>query len=157
MILYWVASYLVTGLLVFPSPYHPLGKMSMNEQPTILLAYAIFIWMVVLHIFEEIAGGVFDLEIGHHKPGKNRYLLAASGVSTLNMVALVLLILGQPVGNLIGLFTTAIFGLFQGIVHTFGYFREGRKSRGLGAGFYSAIPLAMVGAVTFYFLLRAML
>ena len=29
----------------------------MDEQTTILVAYAIFIWLVVLHTFEEIASG----------------------------------------------------------------------------------------------------
>ena len=33
----------------------------MTEQTTILLAYTIFIWMVVLHTFEEITSGIFDL------------------------------------------------------------------------------------------------
>ncbi len=126
----------------------------MNEQTTILLAYAVFIWLVVLHTFEEIASGIFDIQLGHLKPGKNRYLLAASGISTLNTTTLVLLILGLPAGTFIGLFTTAIFGVLQGVVHTVGYFREGRRAQGLGTGFYSAIPLAVVGAVTFYLLIR---
>ena len=124
----------------------------MDEQTTILVVYAIFIWLVVLHTFEEIASGVFDLEVRGHKPGKQRYLLAASGISTLNMITLVLLILGLPAGYFVGLFTTAVFGVFQGIVHTVGYFREGRKAQGLGAGFYSAIPLTILGAVAFYLL-----
>ena len=129
----------------------------MSENTTILLAYAIFIWLVVLHTFEEIASGVFDLQLGHLKPGKNRYLLAASGISTLNMTTLVFLILELPAGAFIGLFTTAIFGVFQGLVHTIGYFREGCKARGLGAGFYSAIPLAIIGTVTFSLLVRSIL
>ena len=126
----------------------------MDEQTTILVAYAVFIWLVVLHTFEEIASGIFELEIGRHKPGKNRYLLGASGISTLNMLTLVLLILDLPAGAFIGLFTTAAFGVLQGGVHTVGYFREGRKARGLGAGIYSAIPLAIIGAITFYLLLQ---
>lgn len=129
----------------------------MDEQNAILLAYTIFIWLVVLHTFEEIASGIFDLELSGHKPGKERYLLAASGISTLNMATLVLLILNLSAGYFIGLFTTAVFGLLQGVVHTVGYFREGRKARGLGAGFYSAIPLAIVGAVAFYLLLQSIL
>ena len=129
----------------------------MAEQTAILVAYAIFVWLVVLHTFEEIASGIFDLEISGHKPGKKRYLLIASGISTLNMITLVLLILGLPVGAYIGLFTTAVFGLLQGIVHTVGFFREGRKAQGLGAGFYSAIPLTVVGAVAFYLLLQSIL
>jgi len=129
----------------------------MDEQTTILVVYAIFIWLVVLHTFEEIASGVFDLEVRGHKPGKQRYLLAASGISTLNMITLVLLILGLPAGYFVGLFTTAVFGVFQGIVHTVGYFREGRKAQGLGAGFYSAIPLTIVGAVAFYLLSQSVI
>jgi len=127
----------------------------MAEQITILVAYTIFIWMVVLHTFEEIASGIFNLQLGHIKMKKNRYLLAASGISTLNMATLILLILGLPIGAILGLFTTAIFGVLQGLVHTVGYFREGRKARGLGAGFYSAIPLTVVGAVTFYILAKS--
>lgn len=140
--------------------YNRLGfteQTSMDGSETILVAYAVFIWMVILHTFEEIASGVFDLAIGHHKPGKNRYLLAASGIATLNMATLVLLILGLSAGKIIGLFTTAIFGVLQGIVHTFGYIREGHQAHGLGAGFYSAIPLAIVGALTFYLLARSIL
>ena len=127
----------------------------MEEQTPILVAYTIFIWMVMLHTFEEIASGIFDLQLGHLKPGKNRYLLAASGISTLNMVTIVLLILGLPLGIYFGLFTTAVLGVFQGVVHTVGYFREGGKARGLGAGFYSSIPLMIIGALTFFILLRS--
>ena len=127
----------------------------MDEHTAILLAYAIFIWLVVLHTFEEIASGIFELQIGHLKPGKNRYLLAASGISTLNMITLVLLILGQISGSFLGLFTSAVFGILQGIVHTVGYFRQGRKAQGLGAGFYSAIPLTLMGAITFFLLSKS--
>lgn len=127
----------------------------MDEHTAILLAYAIFIWLVVLHTFEEIASGIFELQIGHLKPGKNRYLLAASGISTLNMITLVLLILGQIAGSFLGLFTSAVFGILQGIVHTVGYFRQGRKAQGLGAGFYSAIPLTLMGAITFFLLSKS--
>lgn len=126
----------------------------MNPAETILVAYAVFIWLVVLHTFEEIASGIFDQQIGPIKLEKRRYLMAASGISTINMATLVLLILGLPSGAYLGLFTTAIFGAFQGIVHTIGFFHEGRKAQRLGAGFYSAIPLAIIGATTFYLLVK---
>jgi len=128
----------------------------MDEQTAILLAYAIFIWLVVLHTFEEIASGIMDLQIGPIKLERKRYLLAASGISTLNMVTMVLLILGLPAGAFIGFFTTAIFGILQGLVHTIGYFKESQKARGLGAGFYSAIPLAFMGGITLYLLLNSL-
>ena len=110
---------------------------------------------MVLHTFEEIANGIFDLQVGHIQMERKRYLLVASGISTLNMVTLVLLILGLPAGVYLGLFASAVFGMLQGVVRTVGYLREGHKARGLGAGFYSAIPLAIVGAFTFYILFRS--
>ncbi len=126
----------------------------MDEHTIVLVAYTIFIWLVVLHTFEEIASGIFELDISGHRPGKKHYLLVASGISTVNMITLVLLILGLTVGTFVGLFTTAVFGLLQGVVHTVGYFREGCKARGLGAGFYTALPLTTIGAVAFYLLLK---
>jgi len=56
----------------------------MAEGTIVLPAYTVFIWLVVMHTFEEIASGIFNLQLGHLKPGKDRYLLAASGISTLS-------------------------------------------------------------------------
>jgi hypothetical protein len=62
---------------------------------------------------------------------------------------LALLVLDLTPGYYIGLFTTAVIGILQGVVHGVGFLREGRKARGIGAGFYSSIPLAIVGLVVF--------
>ena len=98
-----------------------------------------------------------ELELGHIKLTKNRYLIGASLISTLNLGTLALLTLGLPTGYYLGLLTTAVFGIFQALVHTVGYFLEGKKSRGLGAGFFSSIPLAIVGVAVFIQLIRAIL
>ena len=121
----------------------------MNADLTLIFAYIIFIWMVVLHTFEEISHGIMELELGKVKLTRNKYLFAASAISTLNLGTLVLLILGIPAGYYLALFTSAVIGILQAVVHSVGYFREGRKTQGLGVGFYSSIPLAIVGLIVF--------
>jgi hypothetical protein len=69
---------------------------------------------------EEISCGVMELQIGHIKMTKNRYLMVAGVISTINLGTLALLVLGLNVGYYIGLFTTAILGIFQALVHGIG-------------------------------------
>ncbi|RLD91932.1 MAG: hypothetical protein DRJ13_17070 [Bacteroidetes bacterium] len=119
----------------------------MSADLTLILSYIIFIWVVILHTFEEISCGIMELELGKIKVTRNKYLFAASGISTLNLGTLTLLILGIPAGFYLALFTSTIIGIFQAIVHSIGYIREGKKARGIGSGFYTSIPLAIVGLI----------
>ncbi len=119
----------------------------MEINTTLILSYILFIWLVVLHTFEEIACNIMELDLGHIQLTKNRYLVGASLISTVNLGTLALLILGLPAGYYLGLFTSSILGIFQALVHGVGYLKEGKKSRGLGAGFFSSIPLALVGVI----------
>ncbi len=119
----------------------------MSPNMILILSYILFIWLVVLHTFEEISCDIMGLELGHIKLTKNRYLLGASAISTINLGTLTLLILGLPAGYYLGLFTSSVFGILQAIVHGIGYLKEGKKSRGMGAGFFSSIPLAIVGVI----------
>jgi hypothetical protein len=119
----------------------------MASNQLLILSYIVFIWMVVLHTFEEIANGVMELQVGHIQMTKNRYLFAASAISTVNMGTLALLVLGIPLGFYLGLFSAAVIGVLQAIVHGIGYLRENRKAQGLGVGFYSSIPLAITGLI----------
>jgi hypothetical protein len=105
--------------------------------------------MVILHTFEEIASGVMELQLVHIKLTKNRYLFAASVLSTINTGTLALLVLDISIGYYIGLITSAIIGVFQAVVHSVGYLKENKKASGLGVGFYSSIPLAIVGLIVF--------
>jgi len=127
----------------------------MSSNMILILSYILFIWLVVLHTFEEISCDIMGLELGPIKLTKKRYLLGASLISTINLGTLALLTLGLPVGYYLGLFTTAIIGMLQALVHGIGYLREGKKSRGMGAGFFSSIPLAIVGLIVFIQLIRA--
>ncbi len=126
----------------------------MPTNQLLLLSYIAFIWMVVLHTFEEIACGILDVQFGHIKVTRNRYLLAAGAISTVNLTVLTLLVLEITAGYYLGLITSAIIGVFQAVVHGIGYFRENNNARGLGAGFYTSIPLAIVGMIVFIQIIR---
>jgi hypothetical protein len=129
----------------------------MLPDTILILSYIAFIWLVILHTLEEISCGVMELQIGHIKMTRNRYLLGAGVISTVNLVTLMLLVLGLSAGYYLGLFTSATIGILQVFVHGIGYLRENKKMRGMGAGFYSSIPLAIVGIIVFVQLLRAIL
>ena len=119
----------------------------MPANLALILTYIIFIWVVILHTFEEISCGIMELELGKIKVTRNKYLFAASGISTLNLGTLALLILGIPAGFYLALFTSTIIGILQAVVHSIGYIREGKKARGIGSGFYTSIPSAIVGLI----------
>jgi hypothetical protein len=124
---------------------------------TLLLTYVLFVFFVFVHTLEEISCDVFSLSLpGGHQIGKNRYLFGATLMTTLNLGTLALLITGLPAGFYLGLFTSAVIGVLQAGVHAVGFIRAGGKMRGLGAGFYSALPLALVGATVFVRILSEM-
>ena len=57
----------------------------MSPHIILILSYILFIWLVVLHTFEEISCDIMGLELGPIKLTKNRYLLGASAISTINL------------------------------------------------------------------------
>ena len=139
-----------------PSPRFPLSLIptstiigSMESNLILILSYIVFIWMVVIHTFEEISHGIMELDLGRIQVTRTKYLRAASAISTLNLGVLTLLILGLPVGYYLATLTSAVIGVLQAAVHGYGYFKEGRQTTGLGVGFYTSIPLAAAGLVVF--------
>jgi hypothetical protein len=124
----------------------------MENEQTIILLYLLFIWLVVLHTFEEIAQGIFELRTERIKLTKKKYLLVASLITTLNLSTLACLVSGYQIGLYLAILMTSIFGILQFVVHAFGFIKEGGKARNIGAGFYSSIPLSMVAATLLYFL-----
>jgi len=123
----------------------------------LILSYIVFIWLVILHTFEEISCDIMELQVGKIKLTRNRYLLAASAISTINLAVLALLVLGMPAGYYLGLVTSFIIGVIQAVVHTVGYLRENKQARGIGAGFYSSIPLAIIGLIVFIQIIQVIL
>lgn len=127
----------------------------MENYETITLLYILFIWLVVIHTFEEISQEIFGLHIGPIKATRGKYLFGASLISTVNLGTLALIVSGNKLGLYVGVFTSSIFGILQALVHTIGYFKEGRKPQRLGAGFYTSLPLALGGALLLYNILQA--
>ncbi len=128
----------------------------MENYQTIVLIYIVFSWLVVLHTFEEISQGIFELKIGRIKLSIKKYLGVASIITTINLGTLLLIVYGDKIGLYLGIFTSALFGILQAMVHTIGYLKEGRKAINIGAGFYSSIPLAVVGAALLYSILQTL-
>jgi len=119
----------------------------MPDHQSLVLLYILFLWMVILHTFEEIAQEMYTIEIGPFKPTRKKYLFAASGITTLNLVTLALIVTGNRYGLYLGLFTSSVIGVLQFPAHVFGFIKAGKKPHRFGAGFYSSIPLAIVGLV----------
>ena len=83
---------------------------------------------------------------------KSKYLLVASVLVTINVVALYLLLRDLPAGYLLAALG-ALIGIGNGLVHVVGYART-RSFRGTaGAGFFTGIPLALVGCIVLYALI----
>jgi hypothetical protein len=110
------------------------------EHQTIVLLYILFIWFVIIHTFEEVSQGVFDIQLGRLKLNKRKYLFGAGMITTLNLGTLALIVAGYTLGLYLSIFTSSVIGILQAVVHTIGYFKEGRKAQKLGAGFYTSIP-----------------
>ena len=127
----------------------------LNYEP-ILYIYKLFIWLVVLHTFEEISQVIFELKIGPITITKKKYLFVAGLITTINLGTLALLVAGNRAGLYLGVFTSSIIGIAQGIVHTIGFIKENRKPKGLGSGFYSSIPLSIIGLVLLYKIIQKM-
>lgn len=128
----------------------------MTDSQFLIILYLLFSWLLVLHTFEEIAQGIFDLKLKKIQLSRRKYLFGASLITTLNLSTLMLIVADHKAGFYLGLFTSGFFGVFQALVHTVGFFKESRKARGIGAGFYSSLPLALVAGLLFVKILKAL-
>lgn len=119
------------------------------DQSTLVLSCLLLILLQVFHIFEEIAGRAYELA------GSLRtYLLAASVLVTLNVLFLALIVLDLWAGYILGI-VGATIAIGNGLVHLIGYARTGSYRQGIGAGLFTGIPLALVGAAVLVQLVRA--
>ena len=109
--------------------------------------FLLLILLQIYHIFEEIALEAYKLA-----GSLSKYLLVASVLVTINVVALYLLLRNLPGGYLLAALG-ALIGIGNGLVHMVGYVRT-RSFRGTaGAGFFTGIPLAVVGGIVLYALI----
>ena len=126
----------------------------MEAYQTIILLYLLFIWCVVIHTLEEIAQGVLDVKLGPIKASKKKYLMGATIITTVNLTTLALIVIGSEIGLYLGIFTSSTIGVLQALVHGYGFIKEGGKAKNVGVGFYSSIPLSVVGVILLYSILQ---
>jgi hypothetical protein len=70
----------------------------MGDNETLALLHVLFTWLLLIHTLEEIAQGIFELEIGRVKMNRQKYLRATSGITTINLGTLALIIAGSRIG-----------------------------------------------------------
>ena len=113
----------------------------------IVYLFLLFILLQIYQIFEEIALEAYKLA-----GSLTKYLLVASVLVTINVVALYLLLRELPAGYVVAA-VGALIGVGNGLVHVVGYLRT-RSFRGtVGAGLFTGIPLALVGGIVLYVLI----
>lgn len=115
----------------------------------LILSYLLMMLLQIWHIFEEIGCGAY--KVAHTL---TRYLFAASVLVTINFTAFTLILNGNKAGYYLGLFTSGVLAIGNGIVHMVGFIKTKTVRDSLGAGFFTGIPLAIVGVFVFYQLLQ---
>jgi len=116
---------------------------------TILFPYLIMMLFQVFHIFEEIGMGAY--KIAH---SLNKYLMAASILVTINFIAFGLILLDIQAGYYLGLFTSGVLAVGNGLIHFFGWLKTRKIRDSLGAGMFSGFPLAAAGVIVLGQLLK---
>ena len=120
------------------------------DQTILILSCLLLILLQVFHIFEEIAGRAYELAGSLRK-----YLLVASLLVTLNVLFLALIVLDLRAGYILGLIGSTI-AIGNGLAHLIGYAKTRSYRQGIGAGLFTGLPLALVGAAVLVQLVRAL-
>jgi len=107
---------------------------------TLIQVYLLMMLMQIWHIFEEIGMGAY--KIAH---SLSKYLVVASVLVAINFLAFILILLDVPFGYFLGLFTSGILAIGNGLVHLFGWLKTRKMRDGIGAGMFTGIPLAITG------------
>ena len=106
------------------------------------------ILLQIYHIFDEIALEAYKLA-----DSLTKYLLVASVLVTINVVALYLLLRDRPAGYVLAA-VGALIGFGNGLVHVLGYLRTRAFRGSAGAGLFTGIPLALVGGIMLHALIH---
>ncbi len=118
---------------------------------TLLFTYLLMMLLQVFHIFEEIGMGAY--KVAH---SLNIYLFAASVLVTINFAAFALIAFNVRFGLYLGLFTSGVLALGNGVIHVFGLIKTKTFKDSLGAGVFTGIPLAIVGVIVIIQLVQSL-
>jgi len=117
---------------------------------TLSISFLLMMFFQILHIFEEIGCGAYKLVHSLQK-----YLIAASVLVIINFSAFLLLTLEIRLGFYLGLFSSGILAIGNGVVHTIGYLKTRSIHDNIGSGVFSAIPLGILGILVMIQLLES--
>jgi hypothetical protein len=75
----------------------------------------------------------------------NKYLLAASVLVTINFTTFLLITNNILFGYYLGLFTSGVLAIGNGLIHFIGWLKTKKLRDGIGAGMFTGFPLAATG------------
>ena len=107
---------------------------------SLILAYLLMMLLQIFHIFEEIGCGT--CKVAH---SLKIYLIVASVLVTINFTTFILILLGIRIGYYLGLFTSVIFAIGNGLVHLAGWLKTKSFYDNLGSGIFTGIALGITG------------
>ncbi len=108
----------------------------MSLEP-VAISILVLVFIQILHIFEEIAMEAYTLI---PKGSLSKYLLAASGLVTLSMGTLLLILFELVVGYYFGL-VVSVLAIGNFLIHTIGLIKNKKFKGTLAAGFFTGILL----------------
>jgi len=124
----------------------------MSLEP-VAISILVLVFIQILHIFEEIAMEAYTLI---PKGSLSKYLLAASGLVTLSMGTLLLILFELVVGYYFGL-VVSVLAIGNFLIHTIGLIKNKKFKGTLAAGFFTGILLGGMGVFTFILLIQVII
>ena len=119
----------------------------------VAISILVLVFIQILHIFEEIAMEAYTLI---PKGSLSKYLLAASGLVTLSMVTLLMILFELVVGYYFGL-VVSVLAIGNFLIHTIGLIKNKKFKGTLAAGFFTGILLGGMGVFTFILLIQVII
>jgi len=74
----------------------------------------------------------------------------------INFTTYILIIQDVRTGYFLGLFTSGVLTIGNGLIHIFGWIKTRSFRDSLGAGFFTGIPLGILGVIVLVQLVRAL-
>ena len=116
----------------------------MTQNP-LEISFLLMMLFQIFHIFEEVGCGAHNIA-----GGLKKYLIVASTLVTLNFTAFGLILYDNKWGYILGIFTSLVLAVGNGVIHSIGWIKTRTNRDSLGAGVFTGIPLALLGVWVFF-------
>ena len=111
----------------------------------IIIWFLFLLLFQILHIFEEISMEAYKVS---KLDNLNKYLIVASVIVIVTISTLVGIVLDTQIGYILGV-GVSLLALSNCIVHSVGLIRLKKMRVTIAAGFYTGIPLGILGVLCF--------